>query len=113
VLAPLSCIPHWQREFDAWTPELFVVSYSGNQDSRDFARGYEMGWRDALADLATQSQKDKIESLPRRLIRPNVVLASYDTMRGDTEFFKSVDWQVLVVDEVSEMLEMDVSHVPV
>ena len=46
VIAPLSTIPNWEREFRTWT-ELNVVVYHGSQASRRTIQTYEMSYRDA------------------------------------------------------------------
>lgn len=45
VIAPLSTIPNWEREFRTWT-ELNVVVYHGSQASRKIIQAYEMYFRD-------------------------------------------------------------------
>lgn len=46
VIAPLSTIPNWEREFRTWT-ELNAVVYHGSQASRKTIQAYEMYYRDA------------------------------------------------------------------
>lgn len=46
VIAPLSTIPNWEREFRTWT-DLNVVVYHGSQGSRRIIQAYEMNFRDA------------------------------------------------------------------
>lgn len=46
VIAPLSTIPNWEREFRTWT-QLNVVVYHGSQASRKTIQAYEMYFRDA------------------------------------------------------------------
>lgn len=38
VSAPLSTIINWEREFEFWAPELYVVTYVGDKDSRTVIR---------------------------------------------------------------------------
>ncbi len=38
VSAPLSTIINWEREFEFWAPELYVVTYVGDKDSRAVIR---------------------------------------------------------------------------
>ncbi|XP_010770088.1 chromodomain-helicase-DNA-binding protein 7-like, partial [Notothenia coriiceps] len=45
VIAPLSTIPNWEREFRTWT-ELNAVVYHGSQASRKTIQAYEMYHRD-------------------------------------------------------------------
>ena len=32
ISVPLSTLPNWEREFEIWAPELYVVSYYGDKD---------------------------------------------------------------------------------
>ena len=34
VSVPLSTLINWEREFELWAPEFYVVSYVGDKDSR-------------------------------------------------------------------------------
>ena len=34
VSAPLSTIVNWEREFEFWAPDLYVVTYNGDKDNR-------------------------------------------------------------------------------
>ena len=54
VIAPLSTIPNWEREFRTWT-ELNAVVYHGSQASRKTIQAYEMYHRDAQVDTMKQS----------------------------------------------------------
>ena len=44
VIAPLSTIPNWQREFDGWT-DMNVIVYHGSQTSRNMIQEYEMYYK--------------------------------------------------------------------
>lgn len=52
VIAPLSTIPNWEREFRTWT-ELNVVVYHGSQASRKTIQAYEMYYRDTQVHNAS------------------------------------------------------------
>ena len=45
VIAPLSTITNWEREFRTWTP-LNAIVYHGSQISRQMILQYEMFYRD-------------------------------------------------------------------
>lgn len=45
VIAPLSTIPNWQREFETWT-DMNVLVYHGTTPSRVMIQEYEMYYRD-------------------------------------------------------------------
>ena len=34
VSAPLSTIINWEREFELWAPDMYVVTYAGDKDGR-------------------------------------------------------------------------------
>ena len=34
ISVPLSTLINWEREFELWAPEFYVVSYVGDKDSR-------------------------------------------------------------------------------
>lgn len=38
VSAPLSTIINWEREFELWAPDFYVVTYVGDKDSRAVIR---------------------------------------------------------------------------
>jgi len=38
VSAPLSTIINWEREFEFWAPDFYVVTYCGDKDSRQVIR---------------------------------------------------------------------------
>jgi chromodomain-helicase-DNA-binding protein 7 len=101
VLAPTSCTPHWQREFETWQEEMHVVRIAGDAKSRAVLEEYELSWGNAQGNVSPLSAADKAKS--KGQLRPNVVIVSYDVFRGDIEFYRSVAWQVLVVDEAHQI----------
>lgn len=46
IIAPLSTIANWEREFRTWT-HLNVIVYHGSMVSRQMLQQYEMYFRDA------------------------------------------------------------------
>lgn len=53
IIAPLSTIANWEREFRTWT-HLNVIVYHGSALSRQMLQQYEMYFRDA--QVSTRSQ---------------------------------------------------------
>jgi chromodomain-helicase-DNA-binding protein 7 len=49
VIAPLSTIPNWQREFELWS-DMNVIVYHGSQTSRNMLAEYEMFYKDENGD---------------------------------------------------------------
>ena len=38
ISAPLSTIINWEREFEFWAPDLYVVTYTGDKENRAVIR---------------------------------------------------------------------------
>lgn len=47
VSAPLSTIINWEREFEMWAPDFYVVTYTGDKDSRAIIRENEFTYEDS------------------------------------------------------------------
>ena len=58
VVAPLSTLPNWDREFAAWAPQLNVVVLHGNQAARDIIKKHE------LYSPAQKGAPDQVQRLP-------------------------------------------------
>lgn len=54
IIAPLSTITNWEREFRTWT-EMNAIVYHGSQISRQMIQQYEMVYRDAQVCEAFKS----------------------------------------------------------
>lgn len=54
IIAPLSTITNWEREFRTWT-EMNAIVYHGSQISRQMIQQYEMVYRDAQVSLTQVS----------------------------------------------------------
>ncbi|WAR14925.1 CHD3-like protein [Mya arenaria] len=74
VSAPLSTIINWEREFEFWAPNLYVVTYTGDKDCRAVIS-----------------------------VKFHVLLTSYELISIDTATLGSIDWAVLVVDEAHRL----------
>lgn len=74
VVAPLSTVSNWCREFGKFAPKVKVMQYSGERSKR------------------------KKQSFGRRM-KAQVVVTSYDLIIKDYLRFKRVNWSYLTVDE--------------
>ena len=38
LTVPLSTVANWEREFEFWAPDIYVVTYAGQKDAREVIR---------------------------------------------------------------------------
>uniref|UniRef100_A0A3Q3GY62 Chromodomain helicase DNA binding protein 3 n=1 Tax=Labrus bergylta TaxID=56723 RepID=A0A3Q3GY62_9LABR len=97
VSAPLSTIINWEREFEMWAPDFYVVTYTGDKDSRAIIRENEF----SFDDTAVKGGKKTFKL--RATIKFHVLLTSYELVTIDQTALKSIDWACLVVDEAHRL----------
>ncbi|XP_034241985.1 chromodomain-helicase-DNA-binding protein Mi-2 homolog isoform X2 [Thrips palmi] len=97
VSAPLSTIINWEREFEVWAPDFYVVTYVGDKDSRAVIREHELSFEE---NAVRGSRAGRIRS---NTIKFHVLLTSYELISIDVACLGSIDWAVLVVDEAHRL----------
>ena len=93
VVAPLSTLGHWQREFEGWTAMNTVV-YHGPNDSRDVIREFEF-W------FANENQNDT------PLCKFHTLITSYELIKADLQILKRIPWRYMVIDEAHRLKNRD------
>uniref|UniRef100_A0A674DLG3 Chromodomain helicase DNA binding protein 3 n=1 Tax=Salmo trutta TaxID=8032 RepID=A0A674DLG3_SALTR len=99
VSAPLSTIINWEREFEMWAPDFYVVTYTGDKDSRAIIRENEL----TFDDTAVRGGKKTFKLRREAPIKFHVLLTSYELVTIDQTSLKSIDWACLVVDEAHRL----------
>ncbi|CAL8374748.1 unnamed protein product [Boreogadus saida] len=99
VSAPLSTIINWEREFELWAPDMYVVTYVGDKDSRAVIRENEFSFEDNAIRGGKKASKMKKDST----VKFHVLLTSYELITIDTAVLGSIDWACLVVDEAHRL----------
>ncbi|XP_069683280.1 chromodomain-helicase-DNA-binding protein 1 isoform X2 [Periplaneta americana] len=89
VVVPLSTMTSWQREFSQWAPEMNIVTYLGDVNSRNIIRQYEWCY-----------------SSSKRL-KFNAILTTYEIVLKDKAFLGSLSWAALLVDEAHRLKNDD------
>eukprot|EP01122_Echinamoeba_exundans_P003429 TRINITY_DN13531_c0_g1_i1.p1 TRINITY_DN13531_c0_g1~~TRINITY_DN13531_c0_g1_i1.p1 ORF type:complete len:1772 (-),score=428.68 TRINITY_DN13531_c0_g1_i1:19-5334(-) len=114
VVAPLSTITNWQREFSRWAPDLDIVSYTGSAESRDIIQKYEF-FRDyhddddiddvdedvsgSEVDMNVRKKLKQKSRRGERVVKFDVLLMSYEMVAKETAPLRKLDWALLIVDE--------------
>lgn len=97
VSVPLSTIINWEREFELWAPDFYVITYVGDKDSRAIIRENELSFEEG-AVRGTKASRIRSSS-----IKFNVLLTSYELVSLDATCLGSIEWAVLVVDEAHRL----------
>ena len=98
ISVPLSTLINWEREFELWAPEFYVVSYVGDKDSRAVIREHELSFEDNAV-----RKGDKASRIRASTVKFHVLLTSYELVSIDSACLGSVHWEVLVVDEAHRL----------
>uniref|UniRef100_A0ABM5EL19 Chromodomain-helicase-DNA-binding protein 5 isoform X1 n=1 Tax=Pogona vitticeps TaxID=103695 RepID=A0ABM5EL19_9SAUR len=99
VSAPLSTIINWEREFEMWAPDFYVVTYTGDKESRSIIRENEFSFE----DNAIRSGKKVFRMKKEAQIKFHVLLTSYELITIDQAILGSIEWACLVVDEAHRL----------
>ncbi|XP_004435787.1 PREDICTED: chromodomain-helicase-DNA-binding protein 7 isoform X1 [Ceratotherium simum simum] len=90
VIAPLSTIPNWEREFRTWT-ELNVVVYHGSQASRRTIQLYEMYFKDPQGRVIKGSYKF------------HAIITTFEMILTDCPELRNIPWRCVVIDEAHRL----------
>ncbi|KAJ8392906.1 hypothetical protein AAFF_G00071100 [Aldrovandia affinis] len=99
VSAPLSTIINWEREFELWAPDIYVVTYVGDKDSRAVIRENEFSFEDNAIRGGKKASRMKKEAS----VKFHVLLTSYELITIDMAILGSINWACLVVDEAHRL----------
>lgn len=86
VIAPLSTIVHWEREFAAWT-NLRVLTYHGSIQGRDILVEYEF--------------TNKTGNINVRLF--DVILTTYEMVMAGQEHLSQFEYSISIIDEAHRL----------
>ena len=87
IVAPLSTLCNWKREFARFAPSIYTLPYYGDKEERK-----------SYFNIITEKEKNFSESKGKINQQP-VVLTHYGLVRIDSYKFLQVKWTYLVLDE--------------
>ncbi|CAB1114982.1 unnamed protein product [Ectocarpus sp. CCAP 1310/34] len=101
VIALLSTVPDWLREFQTWS-DMNAVVFHGDKEDREILEGYEM----EFAGDKGRAEKDKTRIKGKRVWKSTVVITSPKLcIRKDVKALLQckITWDVLVVDKAHRL----------
>lgn len=99
ISAPLSTIINWEREFEFWAPDMYVVTYAGDKVCRATIRNNDFSFDEDSVKSGLKPHKLKKD----HPVKFQVLLTSYELVSIDMTTLQSIDWAVLVVDEAHRL----------
>ncbi|XP_072100919.1 chromodomain-helicase-DNA-binding protein 6 isoform X1 [Mobula birostris] len=90
IIAPLSTIANWEREFRTWT-EVNVIVYHGSQISRQMIHQYEMHYKDS-------------EGVPiQGIFKFNAIITTFEMILADCPELRKIHWSCVIIDEAHRL----------
>uniref|UniRef100_A0A663MDA5 Chromodomain helicase DNA binding protein 9 n=1 Tax=Athene cunicularia TaxID=194338 RepID=A0A663MDA5_ATHCN len=90
IIAPLSTITNWEREFRTWT-DLNVVVYHGSMISRQMIQQYEMYFRDSQGRIV------------RGTYRFQAIITTFEMILGGCPELNAIEWRCVIIDEAHRL----------
>uniref|UniRef100_A0A8C5HF58 Chromodomain-helicase-DNA-binding protein 6-like n=1 Tax=Gouania willdenowi TaxID=441366 RepID=A0A8C5HF58_GOUWI len=90
IIAPLSTITNWEREFRTWT-NMNVIVYHGSQISRQMILQYEMFHRNP-----------QVRSSPG-VLKFHGLITTFEMIMADCPELKKLHWRCVVIDEAHRL----------
>ncbi|XP_075316313.1 uncharacterized protein chd6 isoform X3 [Odontesthes bonariensis] len=90
IIAPLSTITNWEREFRMWT-HMNVIVYHGSQISRQMILQYEMFHRDAQGNTVPG------------VLKFHGLITTFEMIMADCPELRKLQWRCVVIDEAHRL----------
>jgi len=104
VIVPLSTLPHWKREFDAWT-SLNAVVFQGSKQDRDMVKQFEWSfWANEGADYDGRLASGAVAQGEYKF---DVLLATYESILSEPTFLSKIPWRLVAIDEAHRLKNLE------
>eukprot|EP01135_Chromosphaera_perkinsii_P005464 Nk52_evm13s352 gene=Nk52_evmTU13s352 len=90
IIAPLSTIPHWQREFESLT-DINVVVYHGSKKARSIIESTELFFFN-----------ERGTAIPHKY-KFDVVITTFEMVSMNSNLFSKIPWKSMIVDEAHRL----------
>ncbi|KAI3902301.1 hypothetical protein MKW92_048806 [Papaver armeniacum] len=108
VVAPLSTLRNWEREFATWAPHINVVMYVGSSAARSVIREYEFYFPKGQSKKLKKKKAGQVSSESKQdRIKFDVLLTSYEMINLDSASLKPIKWECVIVDEGHRLKNKD------
>ncbi|CAI8599568.1 unnamed protein product [Vicia faba] len=107
VVAPLSTLRNWEREFATWAPQMNVIMYVGSAQARSVIREYEFFFPKKMKKLKKKKSGQIVGESKHDRIKFDVLLTSYEMINLDTTSLKPIKWECMIVDEGHRLKNKD------
>ncbi|CAH9086176.1 unnamed protein product [Cuscuta europaea] len=107
VVAPLSTLRNWEREFATWAPQMNVVMYVGSSNARSIIRDHEFYFPKRLKKIKKKKSSQVLGESKQDRIKFDVLLTSYEMINLDSTSLKPIKWECMVVDEGHRLKNKD------
>ncbi|KAF7648394.1 hypothetical protein LDENG_00157570 [Lucifuga dentata] len=90
VIAPLSTITNWEREFSTWT-QMNAIIYHGSLASRQMIQQYEMYCKDEKEHLIPGAYKF------------DALITTFEMVLSDCPELREISWRCVIIDEAHRL----------
>ncbi|XP_023688336.2 chromodomain-helicase-DNA-binding protein 8 isoform X1 [Paramormyrops kingsleyae] len=90
VIAPLSTITNWEREFASWT-DMNAIVYHGSLASRQMIQQYEMYCKDEKGHLIPGAYKF------------DALITTFEMVLSDCPELREISWRCVIIDEAHRL----------
>ncbi|XP_070700523.1 chromodomain-helicase-DNA-binding protein 8 isoform X3 [Pempheris klunzingeri] len=90
VIAPLSTITNWEREFSTWT-QMNAIVYHGSLASRQMIQQYEMYCKDDKEHLIPGAYKF------------DALITTFEMVLSDCPELREISWRCVIIDEAHRL----------